>query len=157
MSDSIAHEWTQRTSQMSRLAREKKFRIYKQSCIILFIMKNSSPLLTSLMNENKRIDNPWIKKRKPHATRSCSSRLEFKFFTQIWNKGLPNCNGWWHSQKPRRLRSRFIALWKVCIICTIFKLKRAFFRSFTQLTRQTICITSITIETTSKDRSEHTQ
>ena len=80
MSDSIAHEWTQRTSQMSRLAREKKFRIYKQSCIILFIMKNSSRLLTSLMNENKRIDNPWIKKRKPHATRSCSSRLEFKIF-----------------------------------------------------------------------------
>ena len=63
--NSIAHEWTQRTSEMSSWTREGKFHIYKQPCIILFIIWTQQPFTdknsTLLTNENKRIDNSRIK------------------------------------------------------------------------------------------------
>ena len=41
--NSIAYEWAQRTSKMSSWTREEKFHIYKQPCIILFILQTQSP------------------------------------------------------------------------------------------------------------------
>ena len=51
---------------MSSWTREGEFHIYKQPCIILFIIKKQWPFTDYeksilLMNENKRIDNPQIK------------------------------------------------------------------------------------------------
>ena len=64
-----------------------------------------------------------------YAARSCSSRLEFGILCKLLNyKGL------WPSREPRRLRSRFIVIWKVRIICIIFKLKRVFSPLFTRQT-----------------------
>ena len=40
----------------------------------------------------------------------------------------------WPSREPRPLRSRFIGIWKVRIICIIFKVKHVFSRSFTHNT-----------------------
>ena len=44
-------------------------------------------------------------------------------------------NGLWPSQKPRRLRLRFICIWKVCILhfCIIFKLIKSVFFAAKQL------------------------
>ena len=58
----------------------------------------------------------------------------------------------WPLQEPRRLKSRFIGIWKVRIYfyCIIFKLKRVFPPPFSQLTRQTTCIPSGTTKTRSK-------
>ena len=36
--NSIAHEWAQQTSEMSSWTREEKFHVYKQPCIISFII-----------------------------------------------------------------------------------------------------------------------
>ena len=60
--NSIAHEWAQRTSEMSSWTREEKFHIYKQPCIIFFYHINTIALY---WQENStlwiRIDNPRIK------------------------------------------------------------------------------------------------
>ena len=45
------------------------------------------------------------------------------------------CYGLWPSQEPLWLRSRFIRIWKVSIICIIFKFKIFFFSSFTYNSR----------------------
>ena len=64
-----------------------------------------------------------------YAARCCSPRLEFEILCKLLNyKGL------WPSREPRRLRSRFIVIWKVRIICIIFKLKRVFSPLFTRQT-----------------------
>ena len=64
----------------------------------------------------------------------------------LWNQGAVHkewrkpeildscnkCNDLWPSQEPRRLRSRFIGIWKVCIhpFVSFFQVQRCFIRSF---------------------------
>ena len=64
----------------------------------------------------------------------------------------------WPLQEPRRVRSRFIRIWKfrIYFYCIILKLKRVFPLLFSQRTHQTTYI-PLRMTTTSKVQSEHTQ
>ena len=71
----------------------------------------------------------------------------------LWNQGAVHkewhkpevldpcnkCNDLWHSQEPRRLRSRFSGIWKVCIHSVVsFLISKVFYPLlFSQRTRRT--------------------